>query len=72
MTGWLIDDILDRSVVGGFTNVGYRIRSRGWSTSELQRMEGKVVLVTGAGAGHGRGRGLCPSRRHRLARRPQP
>ncbi len=53
MTGRLIDDILDRSVVGGFTNLGYRIRSRGWSTSELQRMEGKVVLVTGASSGLG-------------------
>ena len=53
MTGWLIDDILDRSVVGGFTNLGYRIRSRGWSASELHRMEGKVVLVTGASSGLG-------------------
>ena len=53
MTGWLIDHILDRSVVGGFTNLGYRIRSRGWSASELHRMEGKVVLVTGASSGLG-------------------
>ena len=49
----LLDDVLDRTVVAGFTNVGYRIRSRGWSASELQRMQGKVVLVTGASSGLG-------------------
>ncbi len=40
-------------MVAGFTNVGYRIRSRGWTASELQRMQGKVVLVTGASSGLG-------------------
>ena len=49
----LLDDVLDRTVVAGFTNVGYRIRSRGWSASELQGMHGKVVLVTGASSGLG-------------------
>jgi dehydrogenase/reductase SDR family member 12 len=49
----LLDDMLDRTVVAGHTNVGYRIRSRGWSATELQRMQGKVVLVTGASSGLG-------------------
>ena len=49
----LLDDVLDRTVVAGFTNVGYRIRNRGWRASDLQRMEGKVVLVTGASSGLG-------------------
>jgi NAD(P)-dependent dehydrogenase (short-subunit alcohol dehydrogenase family) len=49
----LLDDVLDRTVVGGFTNIGYRVRRRGWSASELQSMEGKVVLVTGASSGLG-------------------
>jgi dehydrogenase/reductase SDR family member 12 len=49
----LLDDALDRTVIAGFTNVGYRIRSRGWRAPELQRMEGKVVLVTGASSGLG-------------------
>ncbi len=49
----LLDDVLDRTVVAGFTNVGYRIRSRGWAANELQRMHGKVVLVTGASSGLG-------------------
>jgi NAD(P)-dependent dehydrogenase (short-subunit alcohol dehydrogenase family) len=48
-----IDTILDRTVVGGYTNVGYRIRSRGWSPSDLQRMGGKVVAITGASSGLG-------------------
>ena len=49
----LLDDVLDRTVVAGFTRVGYRIRSRGWAANELQRMQGKVVLVTGASSGLG-------------------
>jgi NAD(P)-dependent dehydrogenase (short-subunit alcohol dehydrogenase family) len=47
----VLDTALDLSVVGGYTNVGYRIRSRGWSP--LPRMDGKVVLVTGATSGLG-------------------
>jgi dehydrogenase/reductase SDR family member 12 len=53
MINSLLDDVLDRTVVAGFTNVGYRIRSRGWSASELRRVQGKVVLVTGASSGLG-------------------
>jgi dehydrogenase/reductase SDR family member 12 len=48
-----LDDMLDRTVVAGFTNVGYRIRSRSWSATELQHMQGQVVLVTGASSGLG-------------------
>ena len=53
MINSLLDSVLDRTVVGGYTNVGYRIRSLGWSASELQQMHGKVVLVTGASSGLG-------------------
>jgi dehydrogenase/reductase SDR family member 12 len=53
MIGSLLDGGLDRTVVGGYTSVGYRIRSRGWSVEDLKRMDGKVVLVTGATAGLG-------------------
>jgi dehydrogenase/reductase SDR family member 12 len=53
MINSLLDSVLDRTVVGGYTNVGYRIRSRGWSASELPRMDGRVVLVTGASSGLG-------------------
>jgi dehydrogenase/reductase SDR family member 12 len=53
MINLLLDSGLDRTVVAGYTNVGYRIRSRGWRASDLPRMEGKVVLVTGASSGRG-------------------
>ncbi|MFL5865158.1 MAG: SDR family NAD(P)-dependent oxidoreductase [Solirubrobacteraceae bacterium] len=49
----LLDDVLDRTVVGGYTRIGYRIRRRGWSPTALQQMQGKVVLVTGASSGLG-------------------
>jgi len=51
MTSSLLDSALDLSVLGGYTSVGYRIRSRGWIA--LPRMEGKVVLITGATSGLG-------------------
>jgi NAD(P)-dependent dehydrogenase (short-subunit alcohol dehydrogenase family) len=51
MTSSLLDTALDLSVVGGYTNVGYRIRRRGWEA--LPRMDGKVVLITGASSGLG-------------------
>ncbi len=53
MTTELLDSALDRTVVGGYTNLGYRLRSRAWSDAELARMDGKVVLVTGASSGLG-------------------
>jgi dehydrogenase/reductase SDR family member 12 len=51
MTNSLLDTALDLTVVGGYTNVGYRIRRRGWGP--LPRMDGKVVLITGASSGIG-------------------
>jgi dehydrogenase/reductase SDR family protein 12 len=53
MANAIVDTVLDRTVIAGYTNVGYRIRSRGWSASELPRMAGKVVAVTGASSGLG-------------------
>jgi dehydrogenase/reductase SDR family protein 12 len=53
MINSLLDTILDRTVVAGYTNVGYRIRSRGWSATDLRPMLGEVVLVTGASSGLG-------------------
>ncbi len=53
VTNRLLDTILDRSVVGGYTKLGYLARHGSWSASELQPMGGKVVLVSGATSGLG-------------------
>ncbi len=53
MINSLLDTILDRTVVAGYTNVGYRIRRRGWSAADPRPMLGEVVLVTGASSGLG-------------------
>jgi dehydrogenase/reductase SDR family member 12 len=50
----LIDKALDRSVALGYANVGLQVRRRlpGWPAGP-SRMDGKVVLVTGAASGIG-------------------
>lgn len=53
MTTGVVDTLLDRSIIGGYTSIGYRIRRRGWGGEDLPRMDGKVVLVTGATSGIG-------------------
>ncbi len=49
----ILDTILDRTVVAGYTSAGYRIRRGMWSPGDLQPLGGKVVLVTGASSGLG-------------------
>ncbi len=49
----MIDTALDRAVLPGYTNVGYRIRTSISKPSELPAMDGEVVLVTGATSGIG-------------------
>jgi hypothetical protein len=62
----MIDKALDRSVVLGYANIGLEVRRRlsGWPAGPA-RMDGKVVLVTGAGSGYRAGRRgrLRPARR---------
>jgi dehydrogenase/reductase SDR family protein 12 len=49
-----VDTALDRSLLLGYTNVGLELRRHlpGWP-ADPPRMDGKVVLVTGAGSGLG-------------------
>ena len=51
--GSVLDSILDRTVVVGYASIGCRIRSGTWNPADLQRLDGKVVLVTGASSGIG-------------------
>ena len=46
-----LDRALDLTVVPGYSRLGYSVRSRWWD--ELPRMDGRVVLVTGATSGIG-------------------
>jgi dehydrogenase/reductase SDR family member 12 len=48
-----LDTVLDRTVIAGYTNIGYAVRSRGWDDDALRSMSGKSVLVTGATSGLG-------------------
>ena len=50
----LIDTALDRTIALGYGNLGYEIRRRqSWWPADPPRIDGKVVLVTGAASGIG-------------------
>jgi NAD(P)-dependent dehydrogenase (short-subunit alcohol dehydrogenase family) len=49
----VLDRVLDAAVLPGYTNIGYQLRRHAWSDTELQRMDGRVALVTGATSGLG-------------------
>lgn len=50
-----VDRILDRSLLGGYSAIGYRLRSRSWPEDDPApgSLVDKRVLVTGAGGGLG-------------------
>lgn len=54
MVSSLIDRALDWTVVGGYSRLGYAVRSRPWADDAAPgRLDGWSMLVTGAGSGIG-------------------
>lgn len=53
--GRVIDKALDVSIVGGFSRIGYGVRSRtrGWKSIERSDFTGRTVAITGATSGLG-------------------
>ena len=51
----LLDTVLDRAVVPGYTRVGYRLRRPGWADIDPapHALRGRTALVTGANRGIG-------------------
>jgi dehydrogenase/reductase SDR family protein 12 len=49
----LLDTLLDRTIVGGYTTIGYRLRRRAFDDGDLQRLDGRLAVVTGATSGLG-------------------
>lgn len=48
-----LDELLDATVVGSYTRLGYRLRSRRWKPLDTS-LTGKTVVITGATSGLGR------------------
>ncbi|UVO12130.1 SDR family NAD(P)-dependent oxidoreductase [Mycobacterium sp. SVM_VP21] len=53
--GSVVDSVLDRAVLPGYSRLGYRIREHAWSGDpEPQALRGKTAMVTGANSGIGK------------------
>ena len=50
----LLDRALEGTVLGSFTSLGYKLRSRNWDNIDPSAVAGKTVLITGATSGIGR------------------
>ncbi|UOX90792.1 SDR family NAD(P)-dependent oxidoreductase [Amycolatopsis sp. FBCC-B4732] len=51
--GTLLDTVLDRTVLPGYSRLGYALRRRAWDGPAPGALDGRVALVTGAGSGLG-------------------
>lgn len=53
--GSVVDSVLDRAVVLGYSRIGYRIRAHAWTGDPApQALRGKTAMVTGASSGIGK------------------
>lgn len=51
----VVDSVLDRAVLPGYTRLGYRMRQHGWSGDPVPHaLRGKTAMVTGANSGIGK------------------
>lgn len=50
----VMDGVLDRTVVPGYTRLGFAVRERFWSPLDPDALAGSTVLVTGANSGIGK------------------
>ncbi len=48
-----LDTLLDRSIVGGYTRLGFAARRRSWSAIEEDALDGRLVAITGPTSGIG-------------------
>ncbi|GLZ49894.1 oxidoreductase [Actinomycetospora sp. NBRC 106375] len=49
----VVDAVLDRLVVPGYSRVGYAVRRASWRSVPAGCLEGRTIIVTGAGGGLG-------------------
>jgi dehydrogenase/reductase SDR family member 12 len=59
---YAVDDLLEATIVGSFSRLGAVVRRRLWGWAEPPRMDGKVIVVTGASSGIGRSVALTLAR----------
>jgi NAD(P)-dependent dehydrogenase (short-subunit alcohol dehydrogenase family) len=55
-SSWVLDTVLDRTVLPGYSRIGYRLRRWGWADADPppDALRGRTALVTGANSGIGR------------------
>jgi dehydrogenase/reductase SDR family member 12 len=58
----VVDTLLDRTIVPGFSRIGYRVRSRAFAPTPPDALAGEAIAVTGANSGLGEAAALGAAR----------